>query len=304
MNRKILLRGVSMLVAALVLPTAGLNSQLIVRAQGSKPQTAVYGKVGNQELTLDVYQPTASDAPLPAVILIHGGAGSFGDRSDLSEDAVGLAAAGYVAFNIDYRLLGSDGSNVWPAQLDDSQLAVRWIRANATKYNVDPDRICALGHSFGGQLAALLGMRDTPKSDNLALPSYSSRVACVIAIAASTDPTQPELDASAQPLVTNLMGGTPKDVPERYRDASPLAQVNANTVPFLIFHGADDEGVSIEQSRSLVDALHKAGVEVVYVEYPHATHFSWLNFFKPGDHWNKIDLETLAFLQRHLHRKP
>ncbi len=267
---------------------------------GIQPQTVTYGEVGGAELILDVYQPTVSDTPLPAVILIHGGAGSFGDRSDLVDNAQGLAAAGYVAFNIEYRLL-EDGKNPWPAQLDDTQLAVRWIRANAEQYNVDPDRICSLGHSFGGQLAALLGVRDTSTESDLTLGEFSSRVACVVDIAGSVDALQPEIDETMQPLMTLLYSGTPNEVPETYHDASPIAQVAAESAPFLIFHGADDEMVSVEQAREMVDALHKAGVEVVYAEYPHATHFYWINLFEIKGSWDLIAPETLAFLGRHLH---
>ncbi len=267
--------------------------------QTIKPKTVTYGEMGGEKLVLDVYQPTANDTPRPAVIVIHGGAGSFGDRTEMAEYSQSLAAAGYVTFNIDYRLL-QGGKNPWPIQFDDAQLAVRWVRDNAALYNVDPDRICSLGHSFGGQLAALLGERDTPDSGDLPLSKYSSRVTCVIAIAASLDPTQPLKDVGVG-LDVALMGGTAKEKPELYKDASALANVDNKTVPFLIFHGTDDEQVPVEEARLLVDALHKAGVEVTYTEYPHAKHFYWLNFFEPGERWNKVDLEILAFLDRHLH---
>jgi acetyl esterase/lipase len=266
---------------------------------GIAPQAAVYGEVGGVELSLDVYQPATSDILLPAVILIHGGAGSFGDRSVEADRAQGLAANGYVAFNIDYRLL-DDGKNPWPAQIEDAQLAVRWIRANAERYNVDPDRICSLGHSFGGQLAALLGERDTPTEGDVALAAYSSKVACVVDIAGSVDSLRPMEDVTLQSVVTGLYGGTAYEVREKYLSGSALAQVDANTAPFIIFHGADDENVSVEESRDMVDALHRAGVEVVYVEYPHATHFYWISFFEIKGSWDTVAPETLAFLGRHL----
>jgi acetyl esterase/lipase len=266
-----------------------------------KPQTVTYGEVGKQKLVLDVYEPVISeDAPLPAVILIHGGAGKFGARSDLVDHAQGLAANGYVAFNIDYRLLQDNGSNAWPAQLEDAQLAVRWIRANAAKYNVDPDRICSLGHSFGGLLAAQLGVRDTATDSDLTLGDFSSKVACVVAIAAGLDAMYPTISDLAD-VEMALYGGSPGENPETRLDASPLAHVSADSAPFLIFHGADDEDTSVEEARAMVDALHRAGVEVVYVEYPHATHFYWLNFFGNTGAWDTVAAYTLAFLERHLH---
>jgi acetyl esterase/lipase len=289
-------------VVALIAIAGVLNCQMVIRAQDTvqdiKMETAIYGMVDDVELTLDVYKPAASNTPLPAVILIHGGAGSFGDRSVESDRAHGLAANGYVAFNIDYRLLDG-GKNPWPAQLDDTQLAVRWIRANAQQYNVDPNRICSLGHSFGGQLAALLGVRDTSTDSKLALGEYSSRVACVVSIAGGLDAMHPYLDENVQAQM-DLYGGAPSQTPAIHLDASPLAQVTADSAPFLIFHGADDENTSVEESRAMVDALHRAGVEVVYVEYPHATHFYWISFFKITGSWDLVAPETLAFLGRHL----
>ncbi|MEP6988575.1 MAG: alpha/beta hydrolase, partial [Chloroflexota bacterium] len=168
MKRKLALQGVLMFVAAFSISIGSFGNRSVAYAQDIKPQTVTYGEVGGEKLVLDVYQPAASDGPLPAVIVIHGGAGSFGDRSGESDRAQGLAANGYVAFNIDYRLLDG-GKNPWPAQIEDAQLAVRWVRANAKQYNVDPDRLCSLGHSFGGELAALLGERDTPTGGDVVL---------------------------------------------------------------------------------------------------------------------------------------
>lgn len=270
-------------------------------AKAIKSQTVTYGEVGKQQLVLDVYEPvTSEDTLLPAVILIHGGAGKFGERSVEADRAQGLAANGYVAFSIDYRLLQDDGSNAWPAQLEDAQLAVRWIRANAAKYNVDPDRICSLGHSFGGLLAAQLGVRDTSTDSDLTLGNFSSKVSCVVAIAAGLDAMHPTISDLVD-VEMALYGGAPGENPKTRRDASPLAHVSADTVPFLVFHGADDEDTSVEEARAMVDALHRAGVEVVYVEYPHATHFYWINFFAITGSWDTVASYTLAFLERHLH---
>ncbi|MBK8027634.1 MAG: alpha/beta fold hydrolase [Chloroflexi bacterium] len=266
-----------------------------------EPRAVVYGEVGGVELLLNVYEPALSDSPRAAVVLIHGGAGKYGERRELAEYASRLAAAGYVVFNIDYRLLQDDGNKRWPAQLEDAQLAVRWVRANAAQYHVDPDQICALGHSFGGQLAALLGERDTLFDTDLPLAMYSSKVACVIDIAGSVDPLRPFNDVRLQPIATALYGGTPNDARETYLSASALAQVDASTSPFLIFHGADDEVNPVEQSREMVDALHRAGVEVVYVEVPHATHLYWISPFEITGAWDLVAPEMLAFLGRHLH---
>ena len=119
-----------------------------------------YGQVNGQKLLLDVYRPAAGQALRPAVLFVHGGGWSMGSKENFKDEAMGLAKFGYVTFSIDYRL-AADGRNLWPAQLDDTQRAVRWVRAHADKYHIDPQRIGALGHSAGGQLVAFLGTRDT-----------------------------------------------------------------------------------------------------------------------------------------------
>jgi len=104
-------------------------------------QGEVYGEVDGEPLLLDVYRPPARDTPRPAVVLFPGWGAS---RISLIAQALELARAGYVAFAVDYRW-------DWPEFIDDAQLAVRWVRANADGYGVDPERICAYGWSAGGQ---------------------------------------------------------------------------------------------------------------------------------------------------------
>src|SRR5271166_640591 len=132
-------------------------------------QDVEYGEQGGEKLLLDIYQPSSPNSrPRPAVVLIHGGSWSSFDKSTMRGMGNFLARSGFVAVSVDYRLFhGSD--NRWPAQLDDVQRAVRWLRANSSKYNIDANYIGAFGHSAGAQLAALLGMEDT--RDNSDWPS-------------------------------------------------------------------------------------------------------------------------------------
>lgn len=285
----------------LVITCAGpLSANDILAAQGATPTTDIiqeigvaYGESDGAPLLLDVARPALDAVVRPAVILIHGGAMMFSDRSDLSAHAAALAAAGYVTFNIDYRLLDEAGNNPWPAQLDDAQRAVRWVRANAERYGVDPDRICAFGHSAGGLLAAQLGTRDTRDNSDPSLAGFSSRVACVIELAGEMDMSIPSLIPDGDAITENLLGGTPVEVPDAYRDLSPITHVDGKTAPFLILHGANDELVSVDHARQMAGALHAAGIEVVYAEYPAADHFVWLD-------WQMSEPLTLAFLQQHL----
>ena len=156
-----------------------------------------------------------------------------------------------------------------------------------------PSGLAAYGWSAGGQLAALLGTRDTRIDDDPSLTGYSSRVSCVVDLAGDVDLAAYTLPP-ARDEVEALLGGTPESVPERYRDASPLTWVDATSAPFLIVHGLDDDVVPIEQSRRLVAALRAARVEVTYVELPQARHGDLI------DTWSLAGNQTLVFLEHHL----
>lgn len=251
----------------------------------------VYGVVAGEPLLLDVYRSLPHGAPRPAVVLIHGGGMGTGSRADMEHPAQQLARAGYVAFSVGYRLVDTEtGSHRWPAQLDDVQRAVRWVRANAADFGIDPMRVAAYWWSAGGQLAALRGTRDT-RDASAPLASYPSRVTCVVDLAGDVD-----LAAYTQPPalheVVALLGETPQEVPERYRDASPLSWIDGRTAPFLVVHGAQDDVVPIEQSRRLVATLRTAGVEVQCVELADTGHDDL--------GWARVGLSTLSFLDRHL----
>lgn len=256
----------------------------------------VYGEVDGQDLLLDVAQPPRRDEPRPAMIVIHGGFLVVGERGDVVLITAPLARAGYVAFSIDYRLFSNaTGANPWPAQLDDAQRAVRWVRANAATYGVDPERVGAIGHSAGGQLASMLGVRETRDGSDPELAGYSSRVSCVVALAAYVDLSIPYLYPDITKLTSNILGGWPESAPDQaaYRDFSAITFVDEETAPFLLFHGARDDLVPVEHSRRMADKLHEEGVECVYAEFPDVEHFGIAT-------WNLIGPLTLAFLDRHL----
>lgn len=254
----------------------------------------VYGEVNGEALLLDVYPGGPREGLRPAVMLIHGGGMWTGSRADMAGPARELARAGYVAVSVDYRLVdASTGRNQWPAQLDDVQLAVRWLRVNADRFGADPERIGAYGWSAGGQLAALLGTRDTRSQKDSSLTAHSSRVSCVVDLAGDVDLSSYTLPP-ARDEVEALLGGTFERVPEHYRDVSPLTWVGATSASFLIIHGLDDDVVPIEQSRRLASALRAAGVEVTSVEMPLAGHGDLI------DRWSLTGHHTLAFLGRHL----
>jgi acetyl esterase/lipase len=257
----------------------------------------VYGEAGGQQLLLDIAVPPGVAKSRPTVVLIHGGSLTFADKSWYYDTQELLAAAGYVVFNINYRLFSEPTSpNVWPAQLDDAQRAVRWIRANAAAYGVDPERVGAWGHSSGAHLAAFLGTRDTRDNSDGTLAGYSSRVACVIDMSGEMDFSIPFPDTDYNATNALILGGTDESPPDQaaYRDFSPISFVDEAAAPFLILHALADQFVPFEQPRRMADALHLAGIEVMVAEFPGADHLGLLTHELAG-------LLTIAFLDGHLH---
>jgi len=255
-----------------------------------------YGTAGGQKLLLDLYIPAEpASKPRAALVLIHGGGWTSGSKEGLSGMATFLARWGFVAASIDYRLLQGN-QNRWPAQLDDAQTAVRWLRANAGKYNIDPDRIGAFGHSAGGQMASLLGMEDT-HNQAAPLAKYSSRVQAVVDVAGPADfltDHDPEGDAE----LANLFGSDYRKNPAPWRDASPVDHVAKSDAPFLIIQGTKDNAVPPSQSQELYDKLHAAGVPVTLVKLD-AGHM-----FTPPDARRQLALETLKFFNQYLGGNP
>jgi acetyl esterase/lipase len=250
------------ILSVLLLPLAGCKEA------APKPQATVrYDEREGRELEMDVYLPRSGTEELrPAVLLVHGGGWSAGHRRDFSWIGQWLAARGYVAFSTSYRLVTADG-NHWPAQLDDVQRSVRWIRAHAMDYQVDPERIRALGASAGGHLVACLGMLDTRDNSDTTLAGHSSRVACVVDLCGPTDLTEdlrPKLAKGewCNGIIDSLLGNTKR---EGAREASPLFQVDEKSAPFLIFHGSKDDLVPLDHSQRLEAALKAAGVEAELV---------------------------------------
>lgn len=245
------------------------------------------------ELHLDVYEPARTSADrLPAVILIHGGGWIGFDKSTMRGMGGFLSRSGFVAFSVDYRLY-KPGENRWPTQLDDVQRAVRWVRASASKYSVDPDHIGAFGHSAGAQLAALLGMEETRDNSDPALAKYSSRVQAVVDVSGPIDFTihhDPDGDA----FLTNFFGSSYTKSPDAWRDASPAFHVSRNSAPFLIFHGTRDEDVPIAQAQELYDKLKSAGVPVTFIKVDD------VHTFRSPEARMQLALETREFFTRYL----
>jgi acetyl esterase/lipase len=237
-----------------------------------------FADVGGQALYLDLFTPDGP-GPYPVIVSVHGGSWTIGHRSE------GLAFLqvnrGYAVANIDYRL--APGAT-FPAQIEDVKAAVRWLRANATRFQLDPSRIAVMGYSAGGHLAALLGTSggveelEGPGHGNAA---FSSRVQAVVDYFGPTDllklkaqalpcmPGDPDDPTEAPSL---FMGCPIQSCMEKTRSANPITYVTPDDPPFLILHGTADCLVPWQQSKILDDALKAAGVPSRLILVLFATH--------------------------------
>lgn len=296
MNRKlyhplIVLLGVKILCGYLPqTPTA------LTRATSAAVKTLEnisYGSVNGSDLRLDVYEPGESSQKLyPAIVLIHGGGWTSFDKSTLRNMGLFLARSGFVAFSVDYRLLNGQ-QNRWPAQLDDVQRAIRWVRANATRYAVNPERIGAFGHSAGAQLAALLGMEDTRDNSDPKLAKYSSKVQAVVDVSGPADFTV-DHNPDSITFLTNFFGTSYTSHSEVWREASPALVASREDAPFLIVHGTRDQEVPIAQAQELFEKLQGAGVPVSFVKVDD------VHTFQTAAARRELAIESLAFFTRYL----
>lgn len=234
-----------------------------------------YARPDRKPLLLDLYLPEDADRPLPLVIWIHGGAWLGGSKE--RTPALPLLPKGYAVASIDYRL-----SQVakFPAQIEDCKAAVRWLRAHAKEYHLDPDRFGVWGSSAGGHLVALLGTSGGVKEleGDEGSREYSSRVQAVCDWFGPTDflrmigmPSQIDRASPDCPEAL-LIGGPLQQNKEKADRANPITYITKDDPPFLIMHGDQDMTVPFNQSELLYDALKKTGVEVTLVTVKGAGH--------------------------------
>ncbi|MCX7886472.1 MAG: alpha/beta hydrolase [Verrucomicrobiae bacterium] len=220
-----------------------------------------YVASGHERQRLDLYLPDKSEGLLPVIVWIHGGAWKTGSKEKCP--AVWLVTKGYAVASINYRL---SQHAPFPAQLQDCKAAIRWLRANAATYSLDPERIGAWGASAGGHLAAMLGVTGgiVELEGTGGNREQSSRVQCVVDWFGRADMTMAssQNDPEVTAAVSQLLGCPVDENREKAIRASPLYYVNNHAPPFLIMHGDQDKRVPLKQSELLTEALKKAGVEV------------------------------------------
>jgi acetyl esterase len=259
---------------------------LLGRPAGAQPSVDIrrdveYGTANGKRLLLDAYVPPAGEDRRPAVVMIHGGGWRVGDKASWKPEAEQLAAKGWVAFSINYRL---DEPAVFPAEIDDAQAAVRWVRAHAEEYKVDPDRIAAIGESAGGHLTAMLAMLGG---------GSLGRDARIRVGAAWSPPVDLTALAGSRGAgwIGPLLGCDQQTCPDLLAQSSPVTHVDRTDAP-LYLANSTEELVPLSQSQAMAERLKAAGVDHRLDVYPGNRHA--LDF--RADAWTP----TLAFLEKHL----
>jgi len=253
-----------------------------------------YANPDNQHLQVNLARPAQGNGPFPAVLCIHGGGFRAGTRDGYDGLIRQLAERGYVAATVTYRLAPK---YPFPAAIHDVKAAVRWLRANAVKYHIDPARIGVTGGSAGGHLAQFLGVTADVKEfegdeGNL---GQSSRVECVVNNYGPSDFTKSYgKSVDAAEVLPLFLGGNLEQARQKHIVASPLYWVTPNAAPTLCIHGTKDNYVAYEQAVWLVDKLLAAGVEAQLMTIDGAGHGFG------GEDARKADSALFAFFDRHL----
>jgi len=262
-----------------------------------------FASVGGQTLKLDVYLSPSKETTFQraAVVVVHGGSWSAGERSDYPLWSEWLAREGYAVFDVDYRLAPQPN---WRAAAGDVKCAVGWVRANAGRFAVDPARIVLLGRSAGGHLALLAAY----STNEAALPptcaAPDARVRAVVSLYAPTDlkwgyehpANRRVLDGPGK--IRDFVGGTPESAPEAIRLASATTHVNSQSPPTLLIHGGRDQLVSYRHMTLLAERLSQRRVPHRALFIPYAQHGFDYNFDGWGSQLTRPLL--LNFLREHL----
>jgi acetyl esterase/lipase len=231
-----------------------------------------YSNPDGEPLQLNMARPASGNGPSPAVLCIHGGGFRAGARESYDNLCIKLAERGYVAATVTYRL---SPKHKFPAAIYDCKAAVRWLRANAATYNINPHKIGVMGGSAGGHLAQFLAVTaHVPRFEgNGGNPDQSSSVICVVNFYGPSDFTKSYgKSVDAHEVLPMWLGGNLDTARALHIQASPLYWVTPAAAPTLCIHGTEDKYVAHEQAVWIVDKLKAATVEAHLLTLPGAGH--------------------------------
>ena len=235
------------------------------------------GKAGRRDLTADVFTPRKIPSKArPAIVFLHGGSWMFGSPSQFHYHSDYLAKKyGFFALSVDYRL---SGEARFPAALQDAKCAIRWVRSQAKKLNIDPDRVAICGGSAGGHLSSMVattaGVKDY--EGNGGNKKYASHANAAVLFNGEFDMWDLVAKKSLIDAMQQFIGGTSAQMPEKYDELSSIKRINSKTPPTLLLHGTEDACVSHEQAVAFFNRLREVGVHAeleIYEGKPHA----WFN---------------------------
>ncbi|WP_421715243.1 alpha/beta hydrolase fold domain-containing protein [Arcobacter arenosus] len=253
--------------------------QLTVLSNLVYSQPQIYG-YENTSLQMDIMMPKDAKKPLPTLLFIPGGAFVSANINKNFQLKVDIAEAGFAVASISYRVVPSA---IFPSQIEDAKSAVRFLRANAKRFNIDTENIAVMGSSAGGFFSAMVGVtndkKEFDKGENL---NYSSSVKAVVDLFGPSDLTQigygspkfiqnlhydsssPEsVLVNGMALIQRTSGGILTN-PERAAKANPINYITNKTPPFLVMVGDADTRVAANQSELLHDALIEKGVDSTF----------------------------------------
>ena len=262
----------------------------------------LYGDAPGAANKLDVYWAGKPEGKRPLIVWVHGGGWEGGDKAGCP--ALGMVPRGYVVASINYRF---SREAIFPAQIEDCKGAIRFLRAHANDYHIDPDKIGVWGASAGGHLVALLGTSGGANAKDIegtvgGNADQSSRVQAVCDWFGPTDMSQFFQEAGSENIfkpspkaspINKLFGGPVEEHKELVAQANPITFITKDAPPFLIMHGDKDQLVPVAQSQILADALKAAGVEC---------HLEVLAGAGHGTGFNRPDVPKMVadFFDKHL----
>jgi acetyl esterase/lipase len=265
--------------AALLVSGCGTAVSAATTSAGAAtgPTAVTYCTDGGRPETLDVYEPRGGAVRRPLLIVVHGGSWDSGDdamdqQNPLTQLVVNqVLARGFVVASINYRLAPGD---LWPAQIVDTRCAVRFLRATASRWLVDPRRFAALGDSAGAQLVSLdaLSSDQQPDWNSGEYRGSSSALEAVVDCWGPVDLNAPGWSRLATGIGRNVFRATLGTASSVLREASPVTYIHAGAPPFLIIQGSRDALVAPQQARGLQKRLASAGNPATLIEVLHAGH--------------------------------
>jgi acetyl esterase/lipase len=292
MNPSSIVRTLPFIFLSLLATVAGLcAAEPAVPENVGFERDVEFSNPDGQHLQVNLARPKEGSGPFPAVVCIHGGGFRAGKRESYDKLCLTLAQNGYVAITVTYRLAPA---YPFPAAVLDCKSAVRWLRANAARYRVDPARIGVMGGSAGGHLAQFLGVtagvKEFESGEN---PEQSSAVACVVNFYGPSDLTKSYgASVDAAEVLPLFFGGDLSTKRREHIVGSPLYWATPHAAPTLIIHGTKDDHVAYEQATWMADRLKACAVEAELLTLEGAGHG-----FKGADA-EKAEAAMLAFFRK------